>query len=70
MCDIDALSDSSSNNDTITGLYNNEPEYLESELQARENDDSSDNLDSDIDSSRLENLHWCSCENRYKLIQE
>ena len=54
LCDSDAISDISNDNAT-TGLCNNEPEYLESELQARKTDDSSDT--SDMDSGRLENLH-------------
>ena len=42
----------------------NEPEYLEKEINAMnilENENFSDNSEeSDLDSSRLENLHWCS----------
>ena len=34
LCDSDATSDISNDNAT-TGLYNNEPEYLESELQTK-----------------------------------
>ena len=64
LCDSEAISDISNDNAT-TGMYNNELEYLESELQARKlkTDDSSDTPDSAMDSSPLENLHWCSCEN-------
>ena len=48
------------------GLYGNEPEYTEAEMElledATENSASnSDGEGSDLDSSRLENLHWCSC---------
>ena len=49
--DDDLLWDSDGNpdisNGNATGLYNNEPEYLESELQARRTDTS----DTDVDSS-------------------
>ena len=42
----------------------NEPEYLEKEINAMnilENENFSDNSEeSDLDSSRLENFHWCS----------
>ena len=42
----------------------NEPEYLEKEINAMnilENENFTDNSEeSDLDSSRLENLHWCS----------
>ena len=39
LCDSDDISDNLNDNAT-TGLYNNEPEYLESELQARKTDSS------------------------------
>ena len=47
-----------------TGLYNNEPEYSKEEYKKRKLDSSSDMTDSDdnLDSSRLENLHWCTCK--------
>ena len=55
---------SSENDDNIKGCYMNEPEYLEKEINAMnilENENFSDNSEeSDLDSSRLENLHWCS----------
>ena len=55
---------SSENDDDIKGCYMNEPEYLEKEINAMnilENENFSDNSEeSDLDSSRLENLHWCS----------
>ena len=48
----------------VKGCYMNEPEYLEKEINAMnilENENFSDNSEeSDLDSSRLENLHWCS----------
>ena len=54
----------SENDDNIKGCYMNEPEYLEKEINAMnilENENFSDNSEeSDLDSSRLENLHWCS----------
>ena len=55
---------SSENDDDIKGCYMNEPGYLEKEINAMnilENENFSDNSEeSDLDSSRLENLHWCS----------
>ena len=55
---------SSENDGDIKGCYMNEPEYLEKEINAMnilENENFSDNSEeSDLDSSRLENLHWCS----------
>ena len=56
---------STSENDyDIKGCYMNEPEYLEKEINAMnilENENFSDNSEeSNLDSSRLENLHWCS----------
>ena len=55
---------SSENDDDIKGCYMNEPEYLEKEINTMnilENENFSDNSEeSDLDSSRLENLHWCS----------
>ena len=54
-------SDVSNDEKTITGLYNNKPEYSELELQARNTTNNSDMSDSDSNSSRLENLHLCSC---------
>ena len=55
---------SSENDGDIKGCYMNEPEYLEKERNAMnilENENFSDNSEeSDLDSSRLENLHWCS----------
>ena len=55
---------SSENDDDIKGCYVNEPEYLEKEINAMnilENENFSDNSEeSDLDSSRLENLHWYS----------
>ena len=53
---------SSENDDDIKGCYMNEPEYLEKEINAMnilENENFSDN--SDLDSSRFENLHWFYC---------
>ena len=54
---------SSENDDDIKGCYMNEPEYLEKEINAMnilENENFSGNSEeSDLYSSRLENLHWC-----------
>ena len=46
------------NDGDIKGCYMNEPEYLEKEINAM-NILENENF-SDLDSSRLENLHWCS----------
>ena len=48
------------------GMYGNEPEYTEAEIASLGDDtelieSSSEGEASDLDSSRLENLHWCSC---------
>ena len=55
---------SSSDENLNTGLYNNEPEYSKEECKKRKLDSSSETDDSDdnLDSSRLENLHWCTCK--------
>ena len=49
---------------TLVYIYNNEPEYSKEECKKRKLDSSSDTTDSDdnLDSSRLENLHWCTCK--------
>ncbi|XP_057290739.1 uncharacterized protein LOC130613407 [Hydractinia symbiolongicarpus] len=48
------------------GCYDNEPEYTESQLKnicsSKTANDISDDEDEDLDSSRLENLHWCKCK--------
>ena len=63
--DLESNYSSSENDDDIKGCYMNEPEYLEKNINAMnilENENFSDNSEgSDLDSSRLENLHWCSC---------
>ena len=60
-------SEKSSDDDdsSITGLYNNEPEYSENEYTSRNSSNLSESTDSEsnLDSSRLENLHWCYCRN-------
>ena len=49
------------------GCYNNEPEYTEEAkilMKTLKNTDTSDETDSDdseVQSSRLENLAWCKC---------
>ena len=47
------------------GMYGNEPEYTAAELlllgDSCSATDSEGDDDSDLDSSRLENMHWCSC---------
>ena len=57
-------SSSQSGNESVKGCYLNEPEYTLEEVNNKlfidESDESSS--DNEVDSSRLENLHWCSCE--------
>ena len=45
--------------------YGNEPEYSSRELEAMKfdcNEDIDSSEENESDSSRLENLHWCTCE--------
>ena len=59
------ISDSSSDNDYCFEGYVAEPEYTQAELDSMNFDDGSDSESSseeDIDSSRLENMHWCTCQ--------
>ena len=64
MSSLESNYSSSENDDDIKGCYMNEPEYLEKEINAMnilENENFIDNSEeSDLESSRLENLHWCS----------
>lgn len=62
-------------NEEGLGMYGNEPEYSDAEmLRARDEnnenegdigneEDESDAESVDLDSSRLENMHWCCCRN-------
>ena len=49
------------------GLYTNEPEYTEAEMKTmkfssdEKENSSDDSYNEELDSSRLENLHWCRC---------
>ena len=63
----DESSDTSSNHMGVAGCYMNEPEYSDVELGSEgESSVSGSSGDSDaLDSSRLENLHWCTC---YKCV--
>ncbi|XP_057310654.1 uncharacterized protein LOC130648616 [Hydractinia symbiolongicarpus] len=45
---------------SVTGCYMNEPEYSKAELE-KETYKSSDSEEDELNSSRLENLHWCTC---------
>ena len=64
MSSLNLINSSSENDDDIKGCYMNEPEYLEKEINAMnilENENFSNNSEeSDFESSRLENLSWCS----------
>ena len=45
--------------------YRNEPEYSSRELEAMKfncSEDIDSSEENESDSSRLENLHWCTCE--------
>lgn len=62
-------SDSNDDNLPSTAGYAHEPEYTQAELKnmSSHDDDTSElseGEDEDMDSSRLENLHWCKCKNR------
>ena len=59
----DGSSDKSSCNEShISCLYDNESGYTEVEAKAINIGGSSESSDSDeVNSSCLENLHWCSC---------
>ena len=48
------------------GMYGNEPEYMAAELlllsdEANISTDSEGGRGGDLNSSRLENMHWCTC---------
>ena len=50
------------NEHTVIVLYSNKPEYTETEMHSKHLSSSEDSDDSEeCDSSRLENLHWCTC---------
>ena len=52
-----------------TSAYNHEPEYSEAELKKIPIvDEISDKSDDDLDSSRLENLHWCRCKSHCVIL--
>ena len=57
---------SEENGDILTGCYEKEPHYTEFEFKEMKTTDlGSDSCseEKELDSSRLENLQWCSCEN-------
>ena len=49
-----------SEDDEIQGCYSREPEYTDAEMQ-RLPVEKSDSEEDELNSSRLENLHWCYC---------
>ena len=61
-----SLSSNDSVDETNDGCYFNEPEYTPSELRKRklpdEDTNTGESSEEDLDSSRLENLHWCTCQ--------
>ena len=75
--DMDIFENESSSNDVGTsesedagsdsapeGMYGNEPEYTAAELLLLSESSSASDAEesgSDLDSSRLENMHWCTC---------
>jgi len=65
-------SDSSATLQQSASGYMNEPEYTESELKKLQPDDivseNSDNVDDDLDSSRMDNLHWCQCKSHCVIL--
>ena len=52
------------NENVLTGCYENEPQYTEFELKEMKTTDSGSDIcvEEEFDSSRLENLHWYTCE--------
>ena len=63
---VEYFEDSNSEGVDQLCLYGNEPEYNDDEIQniddsSGETDDSEEEMQ--LDSSRLENLHWCTCKN-------
>ena len=54
---------SEENENVLAGCYENEPQYTEFELKEMKTTDSGSAScsDEEFDSSRLENLHWCTC---------
>ena len=46
----------------LNGCYENEPVYTEAELTQIKSDSETSSSEEELDSSRLENLHLCSCE--------
>ena len=61
---VSSSADSFEYNEGITGMYECEPQYNDEELKKLPEENSEiDTSDNEGDSSRLENLHWCSCEN-------
>ena len=46
----------------LNGYYENEPVYTEAELTQIKSDSETSSSEEELDSSRLENLHLCSCE--------
>ena len=67
--DIESSADSSADSSTTevsNAGYEYEPEFTEEEMKSilEQGHESSSSEDySDLDSSRLENLHWCKCRN-------
>ncbi|XP_066932830.1 uncharacterized protein [Clytia hemisphaerica] len=68
--DEESEGESDLSDDGIGGFYGDEPEYSKEEFkkilsEAKQKQESSssssDRSDDDLDSSRLENLHWCKC---------
>ena len=52
---------STSSEDSAHGCYYNEPEYTHQELKNRKQTEEGYGSVDEHNSSRLENLHWCSC---------
>ncbi|XP_057302765.1 P2X purinoceptor 7-like [Hydractinia symbiolongicarpus] len=57
--EVEYSSDSSET--SVTGCYMNEPEYSKAELEKVTYKSSDSEEEDELNSSRLENLHWCTC---------
>lgn len=64
-CSISHSEDSNESYDDTVGCYECEPEYTEEELRVISEKEicetSCESSEDELDSSRLENLHWCRC---------
>ena len=62
--DISSVSDDCDDSfNSVAGCYDCEPEYTEEELKKlKDKTHETSSSEDELESSRLENLHWCSCK--------